>query len=106
VLNSIEDAVADGMADHDQSGALERAEWQIRRFLDELHRHGALRGQSPAQAYFVEARPAAANVVPGIRFGIAFSEPGRFVEFSIDLAGERAGRTHKARGLEAEQILS
>ena len=106
VLNSIEDAVVDGMADHDQAGALERAEWQIRRFLDELHRHGALRGQSPAQAYFVEARQAAANVVPGIRFGIAFGEPGRFVEYAVDLAGARAGRVHKARGLEAEQILS
>jgi len=105
VQNSIEDAVVEGMADHDQAGTLERAEWQIRRFLDDLHRHGALRGQSAAQAYFVEARAGAANIVPGIRFGVAFNEPGRFVEFSVDLAGTRAGRVQKARGFEAEQIL-
>ena len=106
VLNSIEAAVVDGIADHDQGGALDRAEWQIRRFLDELHKHGALHGQSAAQAYFVEARQETGSVVPGIRFGIAFDESGRFVEYSIDLAGARAGQVHKARGFEAEQILS
>ena len=105
VLNSIESAVSDGIADHDLSGALDRAEWQIRRFLDDLHRAGALRGPSAGQAYFVEARRAAAGVVPGVRFGIAFGEPGHFVEYTIDLAGEKAGQAQKARGLEAEQIL-
>jgi hypothetical protein len=64
-----------------------------------------LRGQSAAQAYYVESRKGAASVAPGIRFGIAFDDPGRFVEYAIDLAGARAGQVYKARGFEAEQIL-
>jgi hypothetical protein len=105
VLNSIETAALDGIADHDQDGAIDRAEWQLRRFLDELLRHGALRGATASQAYFVEARRGTDGFVPGLRFGIALDEPGRFVEYTVDLAGERAARVHRARGIEAEQLL-
>jgi hypothetical protein len=106
ILNSVEDAVSDNIGDADQGGAFERIQWQLRRFLEDLFRHGALRGKTAAQAYFVEARRAAAGVTPGIRFGIALGEPGRFAEYSVELAGDQAGQVQKARGLEAEQYLS
>ncbi|MDX1561725.1 MAG: hypothetical protein R3305_02305, partial [Gammaproteobacteria bacterium] len=59
ILNSIEDAAAAAVAADDPRAALLRCEWQCRRFFDELFEHGALKGKTPAQAYYLQTRHAA-----------------------------------------------
>ena len=92
------------MTDHDQAAALERAEWQLRRFFDDLFRHGAIRAPTASQAYFVEASQVGPGALPEIRFGIAFGEPDQFVEYRIAFEGKRAGRAQKSRSFEAAQL--
>ena len=105
ILNSIEEAAREAADDADLGNALLRVEWQLRRFLEDLYRHGALRGRTSGQAYFVETAGATAASPPGLRFGFALREPGRFAEFAVDLAGKRAGRMRPAATLEAERSL-
>lgn len=105
ILNSIESAIAEAADEHDLGNAVLRSEWQLRRFLEDLFRHGALCGRTATQSYFVETCGAAAGAPPGLRFGFALREPGRYSEYAVDLAGQRAGRIRQATSLEAGQVL-
>jgi hypothetical protein len=106
ILNSIEDAATVAAAHADPNVALLRAEWQVRRFLDELHAHGALSGRTPGQAYYLHTRRATADAPATLRFGIALSEPSTFAEYAVDLNGDRAGTVKRAPVLEAAQLFS
>lgn len=106
ILDSIERAVTDAVAQGDPGAAAPRVEAQLRRFFGELFARGALKGSRPGQAFYLHRRSASGSSPPGIRFGIALAEPSRFAEYAIDLGGENTGTVHRVRGLEAEQLFN
>lgn len=100
ILSSVEEAILDASGRADQRGALLRLEWQLRRFFDELYLRGALSGQTPGQAYYLQARASE------IRFGFSLSGPGRFAEFSVAFDNGLPGPVRPVQRLEAEQFYN
>ena len=97
ILTSIEDAVAGTLDDYDRREAQARCAAQLERFFRDLHTHGALKGRTAGQAYYVAALPAEQGRF-GLRFGVALAEPGRFAEYAVDLTGDRPARIRENRG--------
>jgi hypothetical protein len=93
ILNSIEDAVAGAQANPDRNAVLERLQLRVRRFLFDLYQHGALKGDTPEQAFFLQAGKVGDG--PGVRFGIALRYPARFDEFMVALYGADAGKAER-----------
>jgi hypothetical protein len=83
-----------------------RLEAQLTRFFDDLYLRSALKGRTPEQAYYLHPVRSAHGSIDGLRFGFALDEPGRFVEYSIDLDGECAGEAQRVGAIEAEQLYS
>ena len=106
ILNSIEDALAVAIAEGDRSAALSRVEWQIRRFFGDLHAHGALKGRTPGQAFYLQTSGNGGGGQAGLCFGVALGAAGQFAEYAVTLDGEQAGKIHQLTGFEAEQHLS
>lgn len=106
ILNSIEDAAAAAVDAADLKTAQLRAEWQLRRFFDDLYLHGALRGKTPGQAYYLQMRGQQGDSLVGLRFGVALRAPSQFAEYTLDLEGANAGRVQRVQRLEAEQFFS
>jgi len=98
ILNSIEDAVANAIADLDRETGLERLEWQLKRFFADLYQRGALQGNSSAQAFYLQTSVTGKDAGRGASFGIALRHPGRYEEFVIALDGEYAGRIRRVEG--------
>ena len=105
ILNSVEEAAIASAAETDLASSLPRLEGQLRRFFDELFLRGALQGRTPGQAYYLHTRQAEAGGWPRICLGFAPGEPGRFLEYFVDLDGGQAGRIRRVRALEAEQLF-
>ena len=111
ILNSIEDAAAAEAKYFDGDAALLRLEGQLARFLDDLYQRGALTGSIPAQAYYLHmsfggSETGKSDARRSIRLGFALNEPGRFVDYRIDLDGELAGTLQRLRAVEAQQLFS
>jgi hypothetical protein len=110
ILNSIEEAATAAAEDSDRDVALQRLEAQLTRFFDDLYLRRALAGRTPVQAYYLHAgsaRNSGSNEPHRtIHLGFALNEPGRFVEYIVDLDGEQPGRLRRARTLEAQQLFS
>ena len=97
ILNSIEQAVAGAPADPDRKAGLDRLQLQLRRFLFDLYQHGALKGDTPEQAFFLQSSQVGDG--PGIRFGIALRYPARFDEFMVALGGADAGKAERVNDI-------
>ncbi|MGW8368465.1 MAG: hypothetical protein ACWGPN_07275, partial [Gammaproteobacteria bacterium] len=105
ILNAIEDAATTAAEQGDLDKALPRVEAQIRRFFEELYEHGALRGHTPGQAYYVASRCDASEGRHGLRFGFALHAPSHFAEYAVDLAAGAVCRVQRVPSLEAEQFF-
>jgi hypothetical protein len=108
ILNSIEEAALLATRDSDRDAALLRLEGQLGRFFGELFQRRALAGRTPAQAYYLhpDCRPTGLDPMRAIRFGFSLNEPGRFVEYRVELDGPGAGQVQRIRALEAQLLFS
>jgi phage tail sheath protein FI len=106
VLSSVDEVVADATAEPDHAMAIDRLELQLGRFFEQLHRHGALAGATPDQAYYVRCQRPTAGTGTELRFGLAVATASGFSEYRIALSGAGAGVVQAAPRLEADQLFS
>lgn len=106
VLNSLQEAATAAAMHTDRNTALLRLEMQVRRFFDDLYLRRALAGKNPGQAFYLHTRITGTGDRSSMRFGFSLDGPGRFMEYSVDLAGEWPGRLTRVRAIEAQQLFS
>jgi len=108
ILNSLQEASTAAATRADLNSGLIRLEGQIRRFFDDLYLHRALAGKNPGQAFYLHTQIAGPAAGASIRFGFALDEPGRFIEYQVDLDldSDQPGKLQRVRAIEAQQLFS
>jgi len=106
IQNSIEDAVTAATGSGEPRVVVDRLESQLRRFFDDLYLHGALKGRTPEQAYYLRATHPGQGSAPGLTFGISLAMPACYEEYSIDIADSPAQRVQRVQRLEADQFFN